>query len=181
SPVRVLQPGLRALPANTERYLVRGGGSLAITLNPGDELEVVSPEGLQAGEVCVFNQHGKSDMQTIGARASGTAEGLKQILLDKNINMQKLHAALKSFEVDLAQAQSTLFFTDQSPAGDSISFTANELAYCLIAVPGADMLVDEQTTTTDLVTYVHRYNSAQEPSPILLPDPLADPLQDIRI
>ncbi len=181
SPARVLEPGLRVLAANTERYLVRGGGSLAIILNPGDELEVISPEGLQAGEVCVFNQQGKSEMQAIGASANGTATGLKQILLNKNINTQKLEATLKSFAVDLAQAQSTEFFTDQSPAGDSIIFTANELAHCLIAAPGTDMQVDEQTTTTDLVAYVHRHNNAGESSPILLPDPLADPLEDIRI
>ncbi len=181
SPVRILEPGLNTLPANTERYPIRGGGSLAITLNPGDELEAISPEGLQVAEICVFNQKGKSDMQTIGTKANGTAEGLKQILLDQNINTQKLDAALKRFGVDLAQAQSTQVFTDQSPAGDSISFIANELVYCLIAAPGSDMQVDEQTTTTDLVAYVHRKNNVQESSPILLPEPLADPLEDIRI
>lgn len=177
SPIRVLEPGLNSLTANTERYLVRASGSLAITLNPGDELEIISPEGLQPGEICVFDRQGKSDMQIIGATANGRAEGFKRV----STNAEKLAGALKEFEVDLAEARSTQFFLDQSPAGDSIQFTANEFCYCLISAPGADMMVDEQLTPTDLVTYVFRQQQDEAPSPVRLPDPLADPLEDIRI
>ncbi len=178
---RVLEPGLNTLAANTERYLVRGGGSLAITLDAGDELEVINPEGLQAGEICVFDQQGNSDMQLIGTNANGDAQSLKQILLDNNTYTRALDTALQKFGVNLAQAKSTQIFGGQSPAGDSIRFTANEYVYCLIAVPCTDMPVDAQSTTTDLVTFVYRNNDKQESSPILLPDPLADPLEDIRI
>ncbi len=178
---RVLEPGLNTLAANTERYLVRGGGSLAITLNAGDELEVINPEGLQAGEICVFDQQGNSDMQLIGTSANGDAQSLKQILLDNNTYTRALDTALQKFGVNLAQAKSTQIFGGQSPAGDSIRFTANEYVYCLIAVPCTDMPVDAQSTTTDLVTFVYRNNDKQESSPILLPDPLADPIEDIRI
>ena len=48
---RVLTPGLNALPPGTERYLVKAGGSVALTLDAGDEIELVNPEGLQAGEI----------------------------------------------------------------------------------------------------------------------------------
>ncbi len=178
---RVLEPGLNTLAANTERYLVRGGGSLAITLDAGDELEVINPEGLQAGEICVFDQQGNSDMQLIGTNANSDAQSLKQILLDNNTYTRALDTALQKFGVNLAQAKSTQIFGGQSPAGDSIRFTANEYVYCLIAVPCTDMPVDAQSTTTDLVTFVYRNNDKQESSPILLPDPLADPIEDIRI
>ncbi len=179
--LRVLEPGLNILPANTERYLVRGNGSVAITLNPGDELKLVSPEGLQAGEISVFDYNGKSDMQTIGAIANGQADGLKDILANRAIATETLHAALNKFGVDLSEAQSTRFFVDQSPAGDSITFTASEFVYCLITAPGTDMVVDEQSTITDLIAYVFRQQLDTEPSAIHLPDPLADPLEDIRI
>ncbi len=181
SPDRILTPGLNALPANTERYLIRGGGSLAITLDAGEELEIINPEGLQAGEICVFDQQGNSDMQLIDAKANGNAQGLKQILLDNNSYTRALDTALQKFGVNLAQAKSTQIFGGQSPTGDSIKFTANESVYCLIAVPGTDMPVDTQSATTDLVAFVYRNNDKQESSPILLPDPLADPLEDIRI
>ena len=174
---RVKEPGLNALPPNTERYLVRAKGSVAITLNPGDELEIVNPEGLQPGEICVFDQNGKSDMQTIGVNANGQADGLKQILTG-NSELQK---AIGKFGINLEAAQSTRFFVDQSPAGDSISFTASEFVYCLITAPGADMIVDEQSTVSDLVAYVFRDRSTSESPIIQMPDPLADPLEDIRI
>ena len=174
---RVLEPGLNLLAANTERYPVRAGGSLAITLNPGDELEIISPEGLQPGEICVFDQQGKSDMQIIGATANGRAEGFKHHLP----NTDKLIVALKKFGVDLSEARSTWFFNDQSPAGDLIHFTASEFCYCLIAAPGADMQVDQQSTTTDLVAYVYRQAKETEKPLIHLPDPLADPIEDMRI
>lgn len=174
---RVLEPGLNLLAANTERYPVRAGGSLAITLNPGDELEIISPEGLQPGEICVFDQQGKSDMQIIGATANGRAEGFKHHLP----NTDKLIVALKKFGVDLSEARSTWFFNDQSPAGDLIRFTASEFCYCLIAAPGADMQVDQQSTTTDLVAYVYRQAKETEKPLIHLPDPLADPIEDMRI
>jgi len=181
SPARILQPGLNILPADTERYLIHAGGSLAVTLNPGDELNVISPEGLQVGEICVFDKQGNSDMQAIGSSANAKAEGLKQILLDQNVNTQALQQALARFGIDLAEAQSTRFFADQSPAGDSINFTANEFVYCLVAAPGSDMLVDQQLTLTDLVAYVHRHGIVDETPEIHLPDPLADPIADQRI
>ena len=181
SPPRVLVPGLKALPANTERYLIRGGGSLAITLNPGDKLEVINPEGLQTGEISVFDQQGRSDMGTIGAKANGRAEGFKQILVNQNVDTRSLQQALTQYGIDLAKAQSMQFFADQSPAGDSINFNASEFVYCLLAAPGSDMQVDQQSTLTDLVAYVHRQPTEQESPVIRLPDPLADPIEDIRI
>lgn len=181
TPIRVLEPGLNTLPSNTERYLVRGNGSVALTLNPGDELTLISPEGLQVGEISVFGRNGSSDMQMIGAKATGQADGLKNILSSQGLATEALHAALSKFGVDLTKAQSTRIFTDQSPTGDSITFTASEFVYCLITAPGSDMAVDEQSTITDLVAYVFRQIADTEPPTIHLPDPLADPLEDIRI
>jgi aminomethyltransferase len=76
---RVRKPGLNVLPTNIERYLVKGGGSTALSLAAGDELELVNPEGLQPGEISVFDSNGRSDSGLIGARHDGNSEGLKQI------------------------------------------------------------------------------------------------------
>jgi len=89
SALRLLQPGLNVLPPDTERYLVRASGSLAINLNAGDEIELVNPEGLQVCEISVFDTQGKSDMQCIGAKANGAAEGLKSILAPNDESAKK--------------------------------------------------------------------------------------------
>ena len=43
SPTRTLEPGLNALPPDTERYVVRAAGITALELLAGDEIELVSP------------------------------------------------------------------------------------------------------------------------------------------
>ena len=45
---RILQPGLRLLAPGTERYRVRGG-AMVVAMSPGDNLEVIDPEGRQPG------------------------------------------------------------------------------------------------------------------------------------
>jgi len=181
SPVRLLQPGLNALPPDTERYLVKANGSIALSIDAGDEIELVNPEGLQVCEISVFDAHGKSDMQLIGAKANGAAEGLKHILATSNESVGNLAQALKSRNLSIEKAQSTSIFGKDSPAGDSQRFSATEALSCIIAAPGEAMLADQQNTVTNIIVYIHRQRSESEQSLIRLPDPLADPLQDIRI
>ncbi len=181
SPVRVLEPGLNTLPPNTERYVVRAGGVTAIELAAGDEIELVSPEGLQPGEITVFDGQGKSDMQLIGAKANGRAEGFKYILSGKDASAVKLERTLRFRNISLDSAQSTRVFDTDSPAGDSARYSANENVTCVVAAPGEPMLADQQNTITDLTLFVHRSENETETRLLRLPDPLADPLQDHRI
>ena len=181
SPVRVLEPGLNTLPPDTERYVVRAGGVTALELFGGDRIELVNAEGMQVGEITVFDAQGRSDMQLIGARADGTAEGFKYILGGKDASAIKLERTLRFRNISLDSARSTRVFGKESPAGDSISFTAAEDVTCVIAAPGEPMLVDQQDTITDLTVFVHRQPRAAGEQIVRLPDPLADPLQDQRI
>ena len=181
SPVRMLQPGLNTLPPDTERYVVRAGGITALELFGGDEIELVNPEGMQVGEITVFDTAGKSDMQCIGATANGRAEGLKFILGGYDASATKLERTLRYRNISLESAQSTSIFSNESPAGDSIRFTANEDLTCIVAAPGLPMLADKQNTITDLTIFVHRQPREDGERLIRLPDPLADPLQDVRI
>ena len=181
SPVRTLEPGLNALPPDTERYVVRAAGITAIELFAGDEIELVNPEGMQPGEISVFSRNGLSDMQSIGATANGKAEGLKAILSGNDASAVKLARTLKFRNISLDAAQSTRVFSDESPAGDSIRFTSNEDLTCVVAAPGEAMLVDQQNTITDLTVFVYRQPSLTEERKIRLPDPLAEPLQDVHI
>ena len=181
SPVRVREPGLNALPANTERYLVRGGGSLALQLYPGDEIELVSPEGLQPGEITVFDDRGRSQPAAIGASGNAKAEGLRQILDSGNAHARRLREALARRALDLDNAGSTRVFSEQSPPGDSIRFEVRENLVGIIAAPAEDMRADAQDTPTDLVVFIHREPGGESETIARLPDPLADPLLDHRI
>ena len=181
SPPRVREPGLNALPANTERYQVRAGGSVALNLAAGDQIQLVSPEGLQPGEITVFDAAGNSDAGLIGARNGGRAEALKKILQRGEASAGALRNALALRSLDIGKARSALVFEEHSPAGDSISFNARESLTCLVAAPGDDMHVDRQNPPTDLVLFVFRQPGGDTESSPRLPDPLADPLEDIRI
>ena len=181
SPARMLEPGLNALPPGIERYVVRAAGITAIELFAGDEIELVSPEGMQVGEISVFDKNGKSDMQCIGATANGNAEGFKNILMGDDASAVKLARTLKFRNISLDSAQSTRIFSQNSPAGDSIRLTSNEDLTCVIAAPGEPMPVDQQNTITDLTVFVYRQPNFTREGQIQLPDPLAEPLQDVRI
>ena len=117
----------------------------------------------------------------IGARHDGNSEGLKQIIESGAGSAGLLQAALADKGISLEQARSTRVFADRSPAGDSVRFTAQQDITCIVAAPGGDMRADRQDTSTDLVAFVHRQPGAERESIIRLPDPLADPLADVRI
>ncbi len=181
SPVRIRQPGLNALPANTERYLVRGGGSVALTLDAGDEIELISPQGLQPVEITVFDGEGRCDASMIGARNNASAEGLKDLLANSGGYADELNNALAALNISVETARSALLFRNHSPAGDSVRFTAEQAVTCLIVAPGGIMRADLQNTPSDLVAFIHRQPREQSGQITHLPDPLADPLEEQRI
>lgn len=181
STTRSMNPGLNVLPADTERYTVRAGGITTLELLPGDEIQIVNPEGMQIGEITVFNHQGKSDMQYIGAVANARAEGFKSILSGNDASAIKLERTLRFRNISLRAAESTVIFSKDSPAGESVKFTAVEAATCVVAAPGEPMLVDHHDTITDLTIFVFRQPTPSGEKLIHLPDPLADPLQDMRI
>lgn len=181
SPIRVREPWKKALPPDTERYVASAGGSVSFRVNPGDELKLINPEGLQVAQISVFDETGKSDMQTIGTRANGKAEGLKRILSEPGQGAEKLLHTLQSGSIGIDEAQSTLVFGDHSPAGDSVTFTADKRLTCIVVAPGEAMLADQQNTVTDIIVFVHRQSPVEQTSLIKLPDPLADTNHDMLI
>ncbi|HUV23062.1 MAG TPA: hypothetical protein VMZ32_14795, partial [Gammaproteobacteria bacterium] len=145
---RIRQPGLNVLPENTERYRIRAGGSVTLGLLAGDELELVSPEGLQPAEISVFDPAGRGDPGLIGLPANGNCEALQGILADKMGNTANLADALAALNISLQDARSSAVFRNHSPAGDSIRCSANEALTCIIVVPAEPMRADRQNTPT---------------------------------
>ena len=178
---RLRQPGLNALPANTERYRVAAPGSTSVELNAGDELELISPEGLQAAEIIAFDNDGHIDPALLGLRANTDGGSLGRLLESGLSGADRLQALLTLRKIDIAAVKAAAVFRDFSPAGDSIRCTASTRLTCILLAPGEAMRADEQNTPTDLVAYVHRAERDDGEIIQRLPDPLADPLQDVRV
>ncbi len=177
---RLLQPGLRALPAGTERYRVRGGGAAVFAMAAGDILEIVDPEGRQPGELTIFGPTGINDSGLLGTRATGPASAINQLLASQGEDVRCVTGALKRRGIDAREAHAVHLFGAESPAGERIAFTAEREGICVLAAPGGPMRVDEQSPPTDLIAFVRRASPYESPPP-LLPEPLADPRLDLRV
>lgn len=180
-PSRILWPGIRALPEGMERYRVEGGGSVVVAIEVGDEISVVDSEGGQVCELVATDQSGTPDTGAIlGAIADGAAEGIKAILSAEGFSAKRTRAALKQRNIDLGKAKAIAVFGSQSRPGDRADFVAARAGILIVAAPGGVMDFDVQNTVTPLELFVKRAVLKLTPE-AQLPDPLADPLQDIRV
>ena len=175
-----MRPGMPALAPGEERYIVPGGGAIAIEIHAGDRLRVIDVEGMQPCEVVAVDATGAIDPDILGARGDGDAAGLKQILSADDESVRSVRSGLKRRGVDLATARAVTLFGGESRAGNAVEFTVSRDGLLIVAAPGAPMEAGAQDTATPI--RVHIWRSRTRPAhETLLPEPLADPLQDIRI
>ena len=153
---RVLEPGLRALDPGVERYVVRGGGAIAIAIEPGDVLEIVDLEGRQAAELVLFSPAGRADAGAIGARAAHEPTELRRILSEPGEDAQRVRAALERRGLDLGRVRAVRLFGGDSLPGEEARFRAEREAFMLVAAPGGPMPIDRQDPPTDLLVFLRR-------------------------
>ncbi len=179
-PSLIMRPGMPALAPGEERYIVPGGGAIAVEIHAGDRLRVIDVEGMQPCEVVAVDATGAIDPDILGARGDGDAAGLKQILSADDEGVRSVRSGLKRRGVDLATARAVTLFGGESRAGNAVEFTVSRDGLLIVAAPGAPMEAGAQDTATPI--RVHIWRSRTRPAhETLLPEPLADPLQDIRI
>jgi len=179
-PSLILTPGIRALPEGVERYQAAGGGSLAVAVSAGDEIVVTDLEGGQACELVFAGADGRFDAAALGARATGRAIGLAALLGSEEESARRTRSALERRGFDIAQADAIRLFGADSRAGERQSFTVAREGLLIVAAPAAAMDFEAQDTATPIELVVRRArlrNAARTP----LPEPLADPLQEIRV
>jgi len=180
STAQIRTPGLWGQDLSCERYHILGGGCTIVELMPDDQLTIIDPEGKQQGELAIFSQSGEPDTGALGDMPSVSATGLKTILKSKEPSARKLKKNLEQIGADITRARALLLFTPDSPAGEKISFVARRRIICAISAPGKPMEISEQIPPTSLVAQIKR--SAESPITIPnLPEPLAEPLQDLRL
>ena len=177
---RLRIPGLAGFAPGTERYRVKGGAVTALLLEAGDELQVVDPEGCQPVEVAAFDRAGACHTALLGVEHGAPASGILAILGNGGDGADRVTQALAAQGIDLGTATAVRLFAPDSPAGQTARLTAQAPIVCVVGVPGGPMLPHEQDPPTDVIAWVHRAR-LPEPGHEVLPDPLADQNQDLRI
>lgn len=178
---RIQRPGELTLPPGTERYPVSGGGASVFALYGGDTMRVIDVEGGQVAEVTGFVD-GRGDPGLFDHRASGDAAGLKRLIHSTDPRQQRLRASIARRGLQTADARSVDLFTEGSRPGSEARLTATGDGLCVVVAPGGPMPVDGQHPPTDLTVFVERADPQRvEQEPAVLPEPLAEPLQDFPV
>jgi aminomethyltransferase len=179
-PSLIYRPGLRSLPAGVERYVVKGAGSAVLAVQAGDIVRLADMEGGQVCEIGFCDATGRFDTSALAFRADGRGEGLKAALAQDNEPAIRSLAALKRRGIDLGSAQTFRVFGAASAVGSTADFKVSRDGTLLVAAPGAAMSPENQDTATDIELRITRAHGSADHAE-RLPEPLADPLQDIRI
>jgi len=179
-PSRILKPAVFSLPPGTERYVVQGQGAVLIPVEPGDQLSIINDEGGQRCELIAVDPKGRSDAGIIGATAQGPATGLQALLVSDDQSLRGLRMGLEARGIDLASAAAVHLFEATAPPKAQADFTVSRAGSVIIAAPASAMDIEAQDTATPLTVMVKRAVLKSHRA-FELPDPLADPLDDIRV
>jgi aminomethyltransferase len=172
----ILLPGIRALPLGVERYTIEGGHSIVVDLGEGDRIVVKDIEGGQACELIAVGPDGRADASIVGIRPEHG--GVSPFALRSG---GALADRLQRRGIDISTARPVRLFSRESPAGTSQSFVAERRGTLIASAPAAVMSPENQDTATPIELRIVRANPLLKKDRTFLPDPLADPLQDIRV
>ena len=179
-PSRILSPLGLSRHEGQERHVVPGAGAALVQIGTGDRLTLIDDEGGQAAELVVAASDGRIDPVILGAAADSPAEGLKALLSGGDASLARLRKGLDRRQIDLQRAGAIRVFGSGSAPGTRAEFTARDDGWLVLAAPGLPMAPDAQDTATPITLLIQRA------SPRLighydLPDPLADPILDLRV
>ena len=179
-PSVILAPSVFSLPPGSERYVVPGCGAVLIAVEPGDQISVLNDEGGQLCEVLALDKKGRSDASLLEQTPNCEAAGLKKLLVSGDPSLRSVRMGLEARGVDLATAAAIRFFDSLTPAKTEVHLRVAQEGSVVIAAPGGIMDFKAQDTATPLVVMVKRA-VIKKVVKFKMPDPLANPLADIRI
>jgi aminomethyltransferase len=176
----IYRPDMPAWQPGIERYRVRGGGSMVVPVYAGDRFTVTDIEGEQVCEVAFCDEQGVFDCAAFGAPPDGRGEGLLEILKGDSESAVRLRRSLQRRGVDPAKAETLRIFGAGSAAGARAELSVARDGLLLVVAPGRAMDPGTQDTATPVELRIkrHRLPDAKQ---AVLPEPLGDPLQDMRI
>lgn len=176
-PSQILTPASLALHSGRERFEVEGGNAVLIRLAAGDRITVTNAEGGQRCEMVAADAKGRIDAGLLGATANSDAGGLKALLAE---GLAGLRLGIAKRGIDLARAGGVALFDTATPAGTAETFTATRDGVVIVAAPAVPMDPGEQATASPIVVTLQRA-TLRRVGQFELPDPLADPVLDLRV
>lgn len=179
-PSVIVQPKVFSLPPGTERYVVEGAGAILVRVEPGDQIEIENTEGGQRCELVAADARGRFDAGVIGAAGQGAPRGLMALVTSQDQSLRGLRLGIEARGLDLAKAQAVHLFEGQTPAGTKQQFTVAREGIVIVAAPGGIMDFEAQDTATPLTVFIRRA-TLKSAARFELPDPLAEPLADVRV
>jgi len=182
-PSRILTPRDLERHHGHERHVVPGGGALMLRLGAGDRLTVVNDEGGQMAELIAAAPDGRIDAAILGLASNSGAEGLKAMLALGDAageGLARLRRGIQAKGIDLARAGAIRLFAPDTAPGTQADLTALDGGWLILAAPGLPMSPDAQDTATPITLHLQRAKP-REMGKFDLPDPLADPVLDLRV
>ncbi len=179
-PTRARRAAAYGLAPAQERYSVPGTGAIVVQLHAGDSFQISNDEGGQRAEILVAHMDGRFDASILGVAADTPADGLRALLTSGTPSLKRLAISLAQRGLNVNDARAVGLFDETSRPGECASFTAQNDGWLIVAAPGAVMDFEQQNTATPLTLRLTRAN-ARAAGSFALPDPLADPVQDLRV
>jgi aminomethyltransferase len=153
-------------------------GLIIINLHPGDVVVITDPEGPQPGEITAFNTAGLADPGLLGLTVNSDGNAVQTVLNGQGPSERRVRLGLKTRQISTDKLPCHRFFDQHKES--LLKLTASETCCCLIASVGENMQVDQHNAPTDLQAVVSRLTPVAL-NDMPLPDPLAEPLEEIRI
>jgi aminomethyltransferase len=176
---RALWPGWSASSPGIERYRVPGGGAITVAIEAGDRLSLIDVEGAQTCLLTTFDPNWKAAPEIFGTKPNRKTDDLDTWLSQSDSNTA-FASRLKNLGVDFGGLVYCSFFGPDSGAGEQIDLVASGSGVVVAIAPGGPMQVEKQNPPTEIEIRILRSKPQEERDPVL-PEPLADPLQDFRI
>jgi aminomethyltransferase len=154
---------------------------VVVPVEAGDELTLTDVEGGQACEISHVDARGRWDTAGIGAKATGEAHGFQSVLSGEDESAERSRRALEARSVGLGKTSAVRVFGQDSKAGAKAAFPVLADGLIIVAVPGPAMAPDQQQTATPIELLLKRNRPRSAKEQIVLPEPLADPSQDIAV
>ncbi|KEA64180.1 Aminomethyltransferase [Marinobacterium lacunae] len=140
-------------------HRIAGQGTLRLTLNPGEWIEIRSADGVQGCEVLPLNEHAQQQLERLLPVSCGSADLFKAQLAQSSASAARLRQRLSQCGVSAPErVEGWQLSAEQLPFELAVSEEDAPLELVLLAA-GVDMPVDHQTPAGEL--YIdHHYVSA---------------------
>ncbi|KJE34849.1 aminomethyltransferase [Thalassospira sp. HJ] len=180
-PSRIINAGRTAMARNRERYEIPGRGAIMVAIREGDQLALRNCEGMQSVELIGLTPTGAPRPEIFEPLAHGAPKGLMDLLSDPfDDSLTRFAQTLRKRDIKLEACLAHRLFGNASPPGDTVELTVQLDGFVIIAAPAPLMQIDAHNTATPITALIKRAHHHDTYS-FALPDPLADPVVDLRV